>query len=545
MSGPPGTSRYSTDSVASPAGGPPSETRPAHLNQMSVIAPSNPHPPSLERHHRNLPTLNQPYALIEQGQQKRSRSPGDARYFQSDFVRDDRQRKRVYDAFQSGQPPSEMSAEYYQRGAKLPALSPSPAPGASSDKFPKPTLTPRSPMARPDSRTFLHPGQSPHQTTQKTFPPSPQNQGPAAETRFSNQSGGYFPPVSRHSLPNPSFAPPSLVHHNHSSSSTGTGKFTSGSASPTGSYSSYSQNDQTSPNPQNGPSHYKAPTMRLEHLALERSTRSLPAQSPTTPHEMAYPPGIPVSTSGGQATYQLMTVQTANGTVQVPVDVQAASRLADEKRRRNAGASARFRERRKKKEMEASQTIRKLETQVKELSEDCDFYRRERDNLVSVVMQAPGGERLFPRPASPRLRRAPSSAASTGDAAERRYDFVQEQPDSREEERDVRRRTSSFHGSTGSSTPGFRTPSTHPTGPSQYAYPLTQPPSIGSWQQIDRPEPPRDLRAPPPRNQLPPLQLPPVMQATPSTGPLNPYAGHRLDKPWPHGPPPHFPRDSR
>ena len=90
--------------------------------------------------------------------------------------------------------------------------------------------------------------------------------------------------------------------------------------------------------------------------------------------------GIPISSSGGQNVYQMMTLETTSGTVQVPVDVQAASRVADEKRRRNAGASARFRQRRKEKEKEAGSTISRLEQQVKELGEDADFYRRERDS---------------------------------------------------------------------------------------------------------------------------------------------------------------------
>jgi hypothetical protein len=72
----------------------------------------------------------------------------------------------------------------------------------------------------------------------------------------------------------------------------------------------------------------------------------------------------------------------------VPVDVHQASRLADEKRARNAGASARFRQRRKEKEKEASTTIEKmqqttrdLEGKVRELERERDFYRGERDRM--------------------------------------------------------------------------------------------------------------------------------------------------------------------
>lgn len=90
----------------------------------------------------------------------------------------------------------------------------------------------------------------------------------------------------------------------------------------------------------------------------------------------------------------------------IPVDVHHASRLADEKRARNAGASARFRQRRKEKEKEASVAIEKLKNQVrdiekalKDMQSQRDFYRSERDRLHELlfrnvetrhlVMQAP------------------------------------------------------------------------------------------------------------------------------------------------------------
>ena len=116
--------------------------------------------------------------------------------------------------------------------------------------------------------------------------------------------------------------------------------------------------------------------------------------------------GIPISSSGGQNVYQMMTLETTSGTVHLPVDVQAASRVADEKRRRNTVASANFRQRRKEKEKEASATIPRLEQQVKELSEDSDFYRRERDIFQGILSTIPGCERHLQRPPSPRLRRS-------------------------------------------------------------------------------------------------------------------------------------------
>ncbi|KAF3183796.1 hypothetical protein TWF106_004454 [Orbilia oligospora] len=59
----------------------------------------------------------------------------------------------------------------------------------------------------------------------------------------------------------------------------------------------------------------------------------------------------------------------------IPVDTTAASKLADEKRRRNAGASARFRQRRKEREREMGARIVELETRLKVVEEERDHYR--------------------------------------------------------------------------------------------------------------------------------------------------------------------------
>ncbi|OQO08663.1 hypothetical protein B0A48_06533 [Cryoendolithus antarcticus] len=156
--------------------------------------------------------------------------------------------------------------------------------------------------------------------------------------------------------------------------------------------------------------------------------------------------GIPISSTAGQNVYQMMTLETTSGTVQLPVDVQAASRVADEKRRRNAGASARFRQRRKEKERESSTTISKLEQRLKALIDDSDFYKRERDFLAGILMQVPGGERHFPRPQSPRHRRSSSIFAPDSVSGSGGYVSGPEQmrPHSPTRGRNVRRRTSTI-----------------------------------------------------------------------------------------------------
>jgi len=83
------------------------------------------------------------------------------------------------------------------------------------------------------------------------------------------------------------------------------------------------------------------------------------------------------------------------------VDVHKASRLADEKRARNAEASARFRQRRKQKEKEANSNIEKLQQQtrdlerkIKEVEQERDFYRAERDRFRDVVYRTPNMRHL-------------------------------------------------------------------------------------------------------------------------------------------------------
>lgn len=149
-----------------------------------------------------------------------------------------------------------------------------------------------------------------------------------------------------------------------------------------------------------------------------------------------------------QSSVQLMTIQSQDGSLHnIQVETQTASKGADEKRRRNAGASARFRARRKEKEREASISISRLEQNVRDSNEDAEYYRSERDYWRSIAMQAQP-ERHITRPPSPRLRRvsvAPSRAPSstTGHGSEASYDGYEEEM--REEERNVRRRTSSYH----------------------------------------------------------------------------------------------------
>jgi hypothetical protein len=210
--------------------------------------------------------------------------------------------------------------------------------------------------------------------------------------------------------------------------------------------------------------------------------------------------------------------------VQLPVDVQAASKVADEKRKRNAGASARFRQRRKEKERESSTTISKLEQRLKAAADDADFYKRERDYMAGILLQVPGGDRHFPRPQSPRHRRSSTitSAMSTSGSAGYLSGSEQFSQRSPEQDRNVRRRTSV------SSLPP------PPPPPAQMSGPPSTP--FAGPQYVRTPSQYHPNSIPGVRGHLPPpspLSQHPgssTMQAPPA-GPWNPYAARHPPQP--------------
>ncbi|KAI8966823.1 hypothetical protein F5Y11DRAFT_5223 [Daldinia sp. FL1419] len=103
----------------------------------------------------------------------------------------------------------------------------------------------------------------------------------------------------------------------------------------------------------------------------------------------------------------------------VPLDMYNGSKQADEKRQRNAGASARFRARKKDKEIQQGLRIQELESQNRELlkrqqeaENDRDRYRSDRDRLRDIVYRTPGiSELAYQGPPSPISTRSGGSFA--------------------------------------------------------------------------------------------------------------------------------------
>lgn len=349
-----------------------------------------------------------------------------------------------------------------QHSQSLPSISRPPSVDSSHDDQPpqrpfhppaRPTmrhlLTPKSPkLHRTQSLNMLNPPtgtidahQSPFLTA-NTRPSDPMPLPPAQPTPPVGARASYFPPIPQpHTGPTP---PPNMMRNEIRRPS---GNFLqSGSASPITQYSPYSQAASVAS------SQYDAQSSQGHYVPGPVHAHTHNARHGSIPMETERNSMIPMAPSS-QSSIQLMTIKSQHGQVQIPVDVQAASKVADEKRRRNAGASARFRARRKEKEREASMSISRLEQQVRDAVEDADYYRRERDYFKSIVFQQPHPERHYGRPPSPRLRRrsiAPSLAPSStdGPGSDGSYGDDDDEDD-REEERNVRRRTSTYHPASG------------------------------------------------------------------------------------------------
>ncbi|KAL9039533.1 MAG: hypothetical protein Q9214_004837 [Letrouitia sp. 1 TL-2023] len=206
------------------------------------------------------------------------------------------------------------------------------------------------------------------------------------------------------------------------------------SSSPSTSHSSYGQFNRTPPIQQP-----VVPTSRPSSAFYGPPTSS--GAAPTLPRSLGSAGAYgSVQSATGQGPYRVMTLETEQGPIHVPVDVQAASKVADEKRRRNATASHRFRQRRKEKERETSQNIAKLEHQVRDMVEDSDFYRQERDYFRSLISKNPGQAHLAARPLSPRQLRMNSAGSENAHTS---HEWPM--PDANDPTpRNTRRRTSSY-----------------------------------------------------------------------------------------------------
>ncbi|TQN65272.1 hypothetical protein CSHISOI_10153 [Colletotrichum shisoi] len=274
---------------------------------------------------------------------------------------------------------------------------------------PRQMLSPRETRAASLSQAGMR-GPEPHQTPflpPRTKRPYPGDEGPSELLR---------------TAPGHPFSGPSP----HGPSSSGIGSMT------------------TPPRAMSQPMIGHMPPTNPERPQLPPMTRDPHGRGPEYPGQPMLPPGhsfpppqspgIPVwSTPGaGTSLYQSLRSDVAKaeggmvvrlpgeeGGILIPVDVHQGSKQADEKRQRNAGASARFRQRKKEKDQEQianlqrlEQRSRDLEAKLRDMTQERDFYRDERNRLRDVVLRTPLSD-MANGPPSPTSTRSGGSMAET------------------------------------------------------------------------------------------------------------------------------------
>ncbi|QSZ35452.1 hypothetical protein DSL72_008322 [Monilinia vaccinii-corymbosi] len=311
-----------------------------------------------------------------------------------------------------------------------PPVSTSPSLESFNPNFPRgPTrrmLTPRSPRPASISRAAVHgtintpefpsrrpePGQAPASEN----PPIPTPPGQAPAQHYGFPPTGTAPVDKR--TDSSQMQAPGRVQHSASPSISASSQ-TPSQTSPASGYL-YHQSGQ---NPQTSGSYFPGSSFGSSvqpGSGLQLQAPPAASEGPYTASQIGS--SLHSNTSSIQASasepYGVLTITTAHGVAyHVPVDTHQASRLADEKRARNAGASARFRQRRKEKEKEASSNIEKLQSQTRELERrlrdaegERDFYRGERDRFRDMLLRNPGTRDMaLHGPPSPRSMRPVSS----------------------------------------------------------------------------------------------------------------------------------------
>ncbi|KAB5558042.1 hypothetical protein GE09DRAFT_1221178 [Coniochaeta sp. 2T2.1] len=98
----------------------------------------------------------------------------------------------------------------------------------------------------------------------------------------------------------------------------------------------------------------------------------------------------------------------------VPVDTHQGSKTQDQKRQKNAIASARFRTRKKEREHQLEVDNHELNLRVRELEAERDFYRNERNRLRDVVSRTPDISQWANGPPSPVSTRGQGNFSAEG-----------------------------------------------------------------------------------------------------------------------------------
>ncbi|PGH08758.1 hypothetical protein AJ80_07796 [Polytolypa hystricis UAMH7299] len=362
-------------------------------------------------------------------------------------------------------------------------------------------LTPRSPVVRAASLGGrINAAQSP-------FLSSPQPRGLAGDLALprtlepASMTAGaitYSHPHLPASLPSVSYDPRTTA---------GLPITRSQETSPSTPHSTYSQFSQTSPAP--------TPANLLQ--------QPLGHQVSPSPGALPHDPGRPRIQGDVTRHYQgefgflsiapeMASHLIPEGLIPVNMDMESASKKADERRYKNSCASKRFRQRKKAGQLEQEETLKRQAEELRFAREEGDFYRSERDywkemyGRVAPITGVPG------RPLSPRLRQPPPPSVTNpdGDRAWR------EMPPREGAERNVRQRTDPgptrlpFPPLTPLQSPGYGTTATSYQQPS---YSTRWPPSTVATLPVTEGRPATQAPYPPmqgyPEASLPPPPPPP------------------------------------
>jgi len=123
--------------------------------------------------------------------------------------------------------------------------------------------------------------------------------------------------------------------------------------------------------------------------------------------------GLPVGES-----QHLLTITPQYGEeIVVPVDTHQGSKTQDQKRQKNAIASARFRTRKKEREHQLEVDNHELGIRVRELEAEREFYRNERNRLREIVSRTPSISHWANGPPSPVSNREQGSLSAESGGA--------------------------------------------------------------------------------------------------------------------------------
>ncbi|KAH8909649.1 hypothetical protein BR93DRAFT_404325 [Coniochaeta sp. PMI_546] len=184
--------------------------------------------------------------------------------------------------------------------------------------------------------------------------------------------------------------------------------------------------------------HTTAPVSNAEFLHSSNRP-SLPTSGPTrTPSQQAPLRELTTSGLGGETRWtagshgslaalpwgrslpigesqHLLTITPQYGEeIVVPVDTHQGSKTQDQKRQKNAIASARFRTRKKEREHQLEADNHELGLRVRELEAERDFYRNERNRLRDIVSRTPAISEWATGPPSPVSNRGQANFPAEG-----------------------------------------------------------------------------------------------------------------------------------